>query len=95
MRQFECHVANPDTHPALVYQIRNMIFSIEDTYLTTQDYFKDLNLEFVYVLFRKIQVLMINGYNFLSQALMTHIDQETIEKESKTQAESRQKFMMK
>jgi hypothetical protein len=32
-------------------------------------------MDFVYALFRKMQVLMVNGYNFLAQALMSHIKQ--------------------
>lgn len=60
-----------------------MIFAIEDIYEGTKQYFQELNMEFMFALFRKIQVLMVNGYNFLAQALLSHLDQAEIDRELK------------
>jgi hypothetical protein len=95
MRQFECHIASAESHPALVYHIRSMIFAIEDTYLGTKEYLKDLGMEFLFALFRKIQVLMVSGFNFLAQALLTHLDQAELDKEVRHQTRSREKLLMR
>lgn len=33
-----------------------------------------MGIKFIYDFFRKIQVLMVCGYNFLSQALLVNVD---------------------
>lgn len=39
-----------------------------------------MGIKFVYDFFRKIQVLMVCGYNFLSQALLVNVDKIDDEK---------------
>ncbi len=43
-------------------------------------------MTYLYDYFRKIQVLMINGFNFLSQALLIQIDANEKERECKVKA---------
>lgn len=95
LRQFEYHVSAPETHPLLVYHIRNMIFAIEDIFEGTKEYFSELKMDYAHALFRKIQVLMVNGYNFLAQALLTHIDQAELDREVKQDSKNREQLIMK
>jgi hypothetical protein len=39
-----------------------------------------MGIQFVYDFFRKIQVLMVCGYNFLSQALLSSVDKYEVVK---------------
>jgi hypothetical protein len=39
-----------------------------------KDYFSEMNAAFIFDFFRKMHVLMLSGYNFLSQALLTNYD---------------------
>lgn len=72
-----------------------MIFAIEDIYEGTKEYFKELKMEFIFALFRKIQVLMVNGYNFLAQALLSHLDQAEIDRELKLSEKNRENLLMR
>jgi hypothetical protein len=47
-----------------------MIQLIEEAFKDVESYFSDLKMNFLYDYFRKIQMLMVNGFNFLSQALI-------------------------
>ena len=39
-------------------------------------------------------MLMVHGLNFLSQALLSHLDQSELEREERAEVERRQKLMM-
>ena len=47
-----------------------------------------MGITFAYEFFRKIQLLMVNGYNFLAQALVIHIDQ--LEQDRKYRAKTKE-----
>lgn len=72
-----------------------MIFAIEDIFEGTKEYFKEMKMDFVYALFRKIQVLMVNGYNFLAQALLGHIKRAELDKETREDLRSRENVITK
>ncbi len=53
-------------------------------YKDIKDYFYDLNVPFIYDFFRKIHMLMVCGFNFISQALLINIDRAEHEKACKS-----------
>ncbi len=48
--------------------------SIEEMFKDVKDYFAEMKVEFVFDFVRKIQTLMVIGYNHLSQALLITFD---------------------
>lgn len=43
-------------------------------YKDVKEYFIDIKATFIYEYFRKIHLLMIYGYNFITQALIMNIE---------------------
>ena len=74
LRKFEGHLHLTESHPELIFYLRNTISHIEEAYKDVESYLYDLKVPLLYQFFRKMQVLMVTGYNFLSQALLTQID---------------------
>ena len=64
----------------MIFEIRKIVGSIEEMYKYIKDYFIDMKIEFVYDFMRKIQTMMIIGYNHLSQALLITFDMYEDEK---------------
>ncbi len=58
----------------MVYEIRRIVSTIEEMYTDVKDYFVEMKLHFVFEFVRKIQTLMVIGYNHLSQALLVTYD---------------------
>lgn len=84
VRRFENQVHLSHTHAELVFYLRKIINSIEETYKDLKSYFDDLKMAFLFDYFRKTQMLMINGFNLLSQALLIQIDSVMHERENKS-----------
>lgn len=61
-------------HYKMVHDVRVLIINLEEVYKDVKEYFDEMGIKFVYDFFRKIQVLMVCGYNFLSQALLVNVD---------------------
>jgi hypothetical protein len=58
----------------MIHDIRQVMCIIEEMFKDVKDYFTEMNAAFIFDFFRKMHVLMISGYNFLSQALQTNYD---------------------
>ena len=64
----------------MIFEIRKIVSTIEEMYKDIKDYFVEMKVEFVYDFVRKIQTLMVIGYNHLSQALLITFDMYEAEK---------------
>jgi hypothetical protein len=58
----------------MIFEIRRIVSTIEEMYKDVRDYFVKMKVSFVYDFMRKIQTLMVIGYNHLSQALLITLD---------------------
>ena len=58
----------------MLFDIRRILSTVEEMHKDVRNYFVDMKLEFVYDFMRKIQTLMVVGYNHLSQALLVTLD---------------------
>lgn len=58
----------------MIYEIRRIVSTIEEMYRDVKDYFVEMKVDFVFDFVRKIQTLMVIGYNYLSQALLITYD---------------------
>ena len=58
----------------MVYEIRQIVSTIEEMYRDVKVYFVEMKVDFVFDFVRKIQTLMVIGYNHLSQALLITYD---------------------
>jgi hypothetical protein len=58
----------------MVYEIRRIVSTIEEMYRDVKDYFVKMKVDFMFDFVRKIQTLMVIGYNHLSQALLITYD---------------------
>lgn len=58
----------------MIHDVRVMIVNLEEIYKDVKEYFNEMGIQFVFDFFRKIQVLMVCGYNFMGQALLVNVD---------------------
>lgn len=71
-----------------------MIQLIEEAFKDVESYFNDLQMTFLYDYFRKAQILMVNGFNFLSQALVIQIDLNEKDREDKAKSREMERMVM-
>ena len=58
----------------MVYFIRNSFQKFENIFLIVKGYFSDLNIDFIYELFRKMHLFMMQSFNFTSTEFLSTIN---------------------